>query len=112
MSMTIEEIRDILHHGTLTIGTHAALRMLERGITEFEVRSTILHGRIIEEYPNQNPFPRCLIFRAKINNRPLHVVVGVNREGMDLFLVTTYVPTLDKWESDFETRRQKNHAEE
>ncbi len=34
----------------------------------------------------------------------LHVVIG-NHES-DLFLITAYFPSFDKWESDFKTRKE------
>ena len=59
---------------------------------------------IIEQYPDDYPYPSCLILGMSIEDKYLHVVIG-NHES-DLFLITAYFPSFDKWESDFKTRKE------
>ena len=45
-----------------------------------------MHGEIIEEYPNDFPYPSCLILGKTTDNRIIHVVVGMN--DTKLYLIT------------------------
>ena len=46
-----------------TYRDHAQLRMFRRNITAEEVEKTVEHGEKIEDYPNDTPFPSCLMFK-------------------------------------------------
>ncbi len=85
---------------------HAVLRMLERGIEKSEVKEAVELGEIIEEYPDDKPFPSCLMFRI-INQRPLHVVVANNHRQAQMIIVTVYIPDSANFESDFKTRKTR-----
>ncbi|AET65048.1 DUF4258 domain-containing protein [Methanothrix harundinacea] len=41
---------------------HAVERMFERDISVEDVRRVLLEGAVIEGYPEDTPFPSCLIF--------------------------------------------------
>ena len=58
-------------------------------------------GEIIEDYPDDYPFPSCLMLGAN----HLHVVCGVGA-GI-LWIITAYHPTKDKWEDDLKTRKEQ-----
>ena len=53
----------------------------------------IRDGEVIEDYPDDYPFPSCLIL-----GHGIHVVCGIG-EGK-AWIVTAYRPTLDKWEKN------------
>jgi hypothetical protein len=80
--------------------------MFERRISKEEVKEVITTGKIIESYPNDKPFPSKLIL-GWIRNRPLHVVVAEDFLLNDIIVITAYEPTMDKWEMNFEKRREK-----
>lgn len=80
--------------------------MLERNITRDEVREVLLSGEMIEEYPETTPYPSAL-FLKHINKRPLHVLAALDRSQPRVFIITAYEPTLDKFESNFRTRRRE-----
>lgn len=105
--MEIKDIQAILDSGTLNYGLHAIMRMEERGISKGDIEDTIRFGEIIEEYPNQKPYPRCLILRSLFRGRPLHIVLGVNLEGRSLYLVTAYEPDIRRWEPGFKKRKEQ-----
>lgn len=69
-----------------------------------EALAAIAAGEVIEEYPEDMPFPSVLLL-AWIKERPLHVVVAQDRESGNCYLVTVYPPDPDLWEPDFRTRR-------
>lgn len=80
-----------------------ALRLRERGIKRADVIACIQNGEIIEQYPEAYPYPACLVFAILKRDKPIHVVTGINDN--DLFIITAYYPTLDKWEIDYKTRK-------
>ena len=60
-------------------------------------------GEIIEEYPTAYPYPCALFLGYTCENKPLHVVAGT--DGTELWLITAYYPTLDKWDNDYKSRK-------
>ena len=101
MALDILELRKLCIPKNIRITLHAAKRLEQRGIFLKDVISCITNGEIIEQYPDDYPYPSCLILGMSIEDKYLHVVIG-NHES-DLFLITAYFPSFDKWESDFKT---------
>lgn len=104
--MIIEELRDLCHDETIEVSGHFVLRSKERGISFSEVKEIILHGSIIEDYPEDYPFPSCLILGKTTASRALHVVVGT--DGKRLWLITAYEPSSDIWNETFTKRIERN----
>ncbi len=84
--------------------SHAIQRMFERAIQKKTVVSAIREGKIIAEYPDDQPYPSYLILFFE-KNRPVHVLVGVDEETRICFVITVYNPSLSIWMEDFRTRR-------
>lgn len=97
--MNLDAIRDEVQRGRLFFTRHAIQRMGQRGITPEDVEVTILHGEIIEEYPDDKYGPSCLI-AAKLAVGWIHVVVTMKRP---LWLITAYFPDPKEWK-DFKKR--------
>jgi len=76
----------------------------DRMITTGEVRSVIFDGRVIEDYPEDTRGHSCLLLGTGVNNRFLHVVCAPKKEY--LAIITAYVPSPLKWESDWTTRKE------
>lgn len=74
-------------------------------ITTDEIRYIIFNGEIIEDYPEDKRGHSCLMFEMTDKRRPVHVVCAPKEEY--LAIITAYVPSLEKWESDCKTRRKK-----
>lgn len=102
--MNINEIRKYPDDNIIWI-KHCLERMGERGIKIADVKNCIKTGEIIEEYPDDFPNPSCLIFGVTTKSIVLHTVVGV--DGKNLFIITAYYPTTDKFEEDLKKRREK-----
>ncbi len=75
----------------------------KRSISYNDIISCIMNGIIIEEYPDDYPFPSALILEIKDNN-PLHVVAGMSDEY--LWVITAYRPDKEKWENDYKKRKE------
>ncbi len=74
-------------------------------ITTDEVRDVIFNGEIIEDYPEDKRGHSCLMFETPYGKRPVHVVCAAKEEY--LAIITAYIPSVDKWEKDFKTRRKR-----
>ncbi|MBA7650089.1 hypothetical protein ES703_57890 [subsurface metagenome] len=85
---------------------HAVDEMLaeEEMISKDEVRHVIFNGEIIEEYPHDKRGHSCLIFAKTAKMRPMHVVCSPKEDYLGI--ITVYVPTEDKWENNFKTRKE------
>lgn len=101
--LKIEDLRILCNDETIVMTNHLTDRCRERGIKYEDVKYAIRNGEIIENYPDAYPSPACLVLAVIIENKPLHVVAGIY-DGK-LWIITAYYPTLDKWESDYKTRK-------
>ena len=73
-------------------------------IKEKEVYGAVLSGKIIESYPDDAPYPSCLINGRTSKNRPLHIVCAYSKADDIVIIITVYQPTPEKW-IDFERRK-------
>lgn len=78
--------------------------MFERGISREQVKQSIVNGSIIEEYPDDTPYPSAL-FLGWFEGKPLHVVAAYNAESGRLYIITAYIPDLGHFGPDYKTRR-------
>lgn len=85
---------------------HCMERMQERDISRADVINGILHGEIIEEYPDDYPNPSCLIFGYTVNKQILHIVVGCDR--LVIYIITAYFPDTKVFQYDLKTRRRED----
>lgn len=83
---------------------HAAKRLEQRGISISDIINGIKNGEIIEEYPDDYPYPSCLILGISISHQYLHIVAGSDYET--IWIITAYYPDPIKWTDDFKTRKE------
>lgn len=105
MALTIEELQKLCTPENIILTMHAAKRLEQRGIFLKEVMNCIMTGEIIEQYPNDYPYPSCLTLGNKNTAKPLHAVIGTN--GIQLWIITAYYPASEKWMDDLKTRREE-----
>lgn len=84
---------------------HTIQRMAERGVLQAEVIEVVLQGDLINTYDNDKPHPSALFFRM-VNQRPLHVVVAINKDESLASIITVYEPSLEIFEADFKTKKK------
>ena len=85
---------------------HAFRRMFERAFTPHEVREAITTGEEIADYPDDKPYPSCLVL-AFVGTRAIHVVVARDPVTGVCRVVTVYQPDPALWNTDFRTRRHQ-----
>ena len=95
-----------LENGYIEWQKHALEQMMERGISRETVKEVLKSGKIIEDYPDDTPYPSGL-FLGWIKGEPLHVVAAFDSLTGWCFIITAYKPDLEHFESDYKTRRQK-----
>ncbi len=103
--MRLKLLETIIKEGTIEWLKHSLERMMERSITRSEVKDVLLFGEIIEEYPEDKPFPSALFF-GMVGDKPLHVVASWDSAGKLCFIITAYVPDLTHFDTDFKTRKK------
>lgn len=85
---------------------HAIQQMFARSISIDDVKKVVQKGEEIDSYPDDQPYPSCLLLRI-IKQRPIHVVVAVDSNAKTCIIVTAYEPSRDIWEGDFKTRKKE-----
>ena len=88
----------------LTFRIHALRQMFQRRISDSDIRDLIGLGTIIEEYPDDVPYPSFLISRI-VNRRPLHGVMAYNNVDREAIVITAYEPDPDSWSENYSRRR-------
>jgi hypothetical protein len=83
---------------------HALQRMFQRRISVEEVRNVLETGEVVEDYPNDTPYPSRLIL-GWYGSRPIHVVAAHNQLDNVMIVITVYEPDPDQWEADFKRRK-------
>ena len=84
---------------------HAVRRMFEWGFQTNEVLEVLRNGEMIAEYPEDKPFPSCLLLGISAA-RALHVVAALDRRTDTCYVITAYAPDPNRWREDFKTRRK------
>ena len=74
-------------------------------IADQEVYELVCSGEIIKQYPDDMPYPSCLIYGTTNARRPLHTVCAYAQENDQVVIITVYHPDIALWE-DY-TRRKK-----
>ena len=88
----------------LTFRIHALRQMFQRRISDFDIRELLKSGTIIEDYPDDLPYPSFLI-SGMMNHRPLHVVMAYNNVDREAIVITAYEPDTDLWSENYTQRR-------
>ena len=88
----------------LTFRIHALRQMFQRRISDVDIRELLTSGTIIENYPDDLPYPSFLV-SGTVNDRPLHVVMAYNNVDREAIVITAYEPDPDSWSENYTRRR-------
>jgi len=91
---TIDEIRNLVLDEQFEITVHARERMAERGVSTEDLIRLITNGEIIEDYPDDFPYPSALILGYTLE-ASFHVVAAKGRNMVKI--VTVYQADEEKW---------------
>lgn len=88
----------------LIFRVHALQRMFEQSITVEDVRRALATGEVLQDYPEDTPYPSRLVL-GWVGERPVHVVVADNRKTGERIVITAYEPDSAQWKSGFKRRK-------
>jgi hypothetical protein len=83
---------------------HAIRQMFQRDLKRDDVLAVIQGGEIIIEYPDDTPYPSCLLL-GYVNEIPIHVVLATDCTRQIGIVITAYIPDENLWINGFRTRR-------
>lgn len=104
----LENIRRCFASDEVLYSAHAIREMRDEEfgpIADAEVDELIFGGEIIEQYPDDRPYPSCLVYGTTHGRRPLHTVCAYDHENARAFIVTVYQPNPEVWE-DYRRRKK------
>lgn len=102
-----EEIRSCFESDKVLYTSHARMEMRNEEfgqITDQEVCEARYSCEVIEEYPDDTPYPSSPVLEKTQAGRPIHAVCAYRGEDQKIVLVTVYQPNPDRWEDN---RRRK-----
>ncbi len=76
----------------------------DRMITVEEVRSVVLRGEIIEDYPEDARGHNCLMLGMGDSGRAVHVVCAPKDDY--LAIITAYLPEKNEWSPNLTARKK------
>jgi hypothetical protein len=79
--------------------------MLERNISTEEVKEVLRLGEVIENYPDDKPYPSYLVLGI-VSHRPIHVVAADNSADSESVVITVYEPDPSQWDPTFKRRNK------
>lgn len=92
--MNIEDIIGAICHGRVHITDHAQNEAEEDQLSYDDIFANVFQGTVIEDYPNDNPFPSCLIY-GNTHSRDLFTASGpITKKPRAPFWLLSITPTL------------------
>jgi uncharacterized protein DUF4258 len=73
-------------------------------MSRFDRMIIVMHGEIIEDYPEDVRGHSCLLLGAGDSGRKVHVVCAPKPDY--LAIITAYLPEASEWGPDFKSRRR------
>jgi len=99
-------IHECIRTRNYRITGHATQQRLAHRITVAALENALLSSEIIERYPDDEPYPSCLVLGWLTTGDPLHIVCSRSPLAPRLRIVTVYEPSDEYWESDYKTRKR------
>ena len=107
--LDIEDIIEAIRDDRVQITDHADEEAQADCLSFDEILASVLSGEVIEDYPDDGPYPSCLIYGNTFSGEPVHSVWAYNDENGWAVLITIYRPDPERW-LDWRTRRPSDEA--
>ncbi len=101
----IEIIRELCSQGSIRWTNHALVRIIQRNISQNDIKKALAEGEIIEQYEDDYPYPSCIVMGPKRGTTQLHVLCGIGDEK--LWVITAYRPDREIWDESLKQRRDR-----
>lgn len=105
--MDIGDIIKAIQGNKIRITDHADEEAHSDNLSFDEIFISVVQGEIIEEYPDDKPYPSCLIYSLSFRNKHIHSVWAYNSENQWAVLITVYKPDPKRW-IEYKKRRNKD----
>ena len=92
----IRDIRAKIAEELFEFSKHAVDQSILRHITVEEIREAFSNGEIIEDYPDDNRGPSCLILGYTKSERPIHIHCSYASRPI-IKVITLYEPDQNQW---------------
>jgi len=106
MAFDVRTVREAVKQSRVVYRVHAIQRMFSRSISEAELVQALDRAEVVEDYPDDKPYPSALLLGFTDQGRPLHVACAVDEKGR-LIIITVYEPDTARWERDWKMRRRR-----
>ncbi|MFH1737776.1 MAG: DUF4258 domain-containing protein [bacterium] len=104
--MDISDVVEAIREKRVRITDHADEETEADRLTFDEVFFSVLNGEVIEDYPDDTPYPSCLVYGQTFGGDPVHSVWAFNERNRWAVLITVYRPDPNRW-IDWRVRRPK-----
>ncbi|MEA5550790.1 DUF4258 domain-containing protein [Anabaena cylindrica UHCC 0172] len=94
---TEEDIIAAINLNQVWVTRHAKEEAANDHLFIDEINFSATQGQIIEDYPNDTPYPSCLIYGLNQKGDPIHSVWAYNKDTGLAVLITVYCPDPNKW---------------
>jgi len=98
----VQTIKKCFLFDSVLYTSHARREMQQEpfgAIREEEVYEAIFASEVLEEYPEDTPYPSALLFGMTQSDRPLHTVCAYDGEEEKAIIITVYHPDPQRWEN-------------
>lgn len=103
-NINIKDIVEAIQTNRVRISDHADEEAEADKLTFEEIYFSVIHGEIIESYPEDKPYPSCLVFGMTFRGEPVHSVWAYNKANGWVVVITAYRPDPALW-IDWRKRR-------
>ena len=104
--MDIRDIIEAILAQRFRVTDHADEEAVNDRLALDDVLNSVRHGEIVEDYPQDKPYPSCLVFGASPEGYPIHSVWAYNKGTRWAVLVTVYRPDPERW-TNWRTRKKR-----
>ncbi|MBI2996171.1 MAG: DUF4258 domain-containing protein [Candidatus Melainabacteria bacterium] len=95
--MNFEDLKSAIQSDNFRITQHALQEKDADNISILEIKTSIKHAEVIEDYPSSKPLPSCLVLSFNNKNEPIHTVWALDKGSQIAILITVYRPNPKKW---------------
>ncbi len=95
--MQLDDVIEAILNNRVRITDHADEEAQADSLGFSEIYFSVLHGEIIEDNPNDKPFPSCLIYGETFSGESVHSVWAYNPANCWAVLITVYRPDPQRW---------------
>ncbi|MFQ6101120.1 MAG: DUF4258 domain-containing protein [Anaerolineae bacterium] len=95
--MDIARVKALVRQRRYKTSHHAEVEREAEAITIDDIKTAILNGELLEDYPDDPRDPSCLTLGTAEDGRALHIVLTILAQVEEVLIITVYVPTQPKW---------------